>query len=307
MIIDFHTHVGRYKEVWSPDFATAMLGQFGKFPKWWGDRQPWKAEEFDVDPAVLTRYMDEVGIARAVIWGVACEPFRCRTRPEIVAEVVRAYPDRFIGFHTCDPIGYSDDGPAEVERAVTALGLRGLKIYSGYNNAYPNDRRLFAVYAMAETLGIPVVVHTGYTVTHLGLDRYAPLMQQYPLHLEEVAATFPNLRLVMAHFANPWAEDAIQLMRKYDNVYADTAYGAFPFSWKVNALVWAKNFGVIHKVLFGSDYPLHSPGQAIALHRQMPAYTRNREIEPNLTDEDIDGVLGRNAARLLGLPLGGTA
>jgi predicted TIM-barrel fold metal-dependent hydrolase len=301
MILDAHTHVGHFGEVWSKEFADAMLGQFGKFPKWWGDRQPWKAEEFNVEVNEYVQHMDEIGVDRAIVWGLACEPFACRTPPEIIAEAVAQYPDRFIGFHTSDPIGYPDDGPDELERAVTQLGLKGVKIYPGYNNGTPNDPRLFPLYQKANDLDIPVVVHTGYTVTHSGPNSYAPLMQQYPLYLEEVAATFPKLRLVMAHFANPWAEDAIQLMRKYDNVYADTAYGAFPFSWKVNALAWAKNFGVLHKVLFGSDYPLHSPGQSIALHQRMPEYTRKHDIEPNLTEADIENVLGRNAARMLRL------
>jgi hypothetical protein len=126
-------------------------------------------------------------------------------------------------------------------------------------------------------------------------------MKQYPLLLEEVAATFPRLRIIMTHFANPWSRDAIQLMRKYDNVYADTAYGAFPMSWKVDTLVWAKNFGVLHKVLYGSDYPLHSPEESLGLHRAMPAYTRERKIEPEITDDDVAAVLGGNAVRLFDL------
>jgi predicted TIM-barrel fold metal-dependent hydrolase len=36
----------------------------------------------------------------------------------------------------------------------------------------------------------------------------------------------------------------------------------------------------------------------------MPAYTRTHEIEPHLTDEDIEAVLGLNAARMLRLPAG---
>jgi uncharacterized protein len=301
MIIDMHAHVGRYKEVWSPKFAEAMLQQFGKFPKWWGDRKPWRQEDFDVDPDEFVRNMDRNGIDKSVVWGLACKPFECRTSPEIVAQAVKLYPNRFIGFHTCDPAGYPDDNADELARAVKELGLQGVKIYAGYNNLAPNDPQLFPVYQKAAELDIVVVVHTGYTCTHLGPENYAPLMQQYPLLLEEVAATFPRLRLVMAHFANPWAEDAIQLMRKYDNVYVDTAYGAFPLSWKVNALVWAKNFGILHKVLWGSDYPLHSPEQSLELHRRMPAYTSERRIEPMLTAEEIENVLGNNAARMLRL------
>ena len=301
MILDAHVHVGRYGEVWSPKFAAAMLGQFGKFPKWWGDRQPWQAHEFDVDVEHLVGTMDRLGISRAVIWGLACKPFECRTDPAVITAAIDAHPTRFLGFHVADPVGYPDDGPELLEHVVRDLGFRGVKVFPGYNNAYPNDARLFPLYAMAERLEVVVAVHTGYTVTHTGADAYAPLLAQYPLHLEQVAASFPRLRLIMTHFANPWAREAVQLMRKYDNVYADTAYGAFPLSWKVDALVWAKNFGVLHKVLFGSDYPLHSPEESLELHRAMPAYTADRLIEPRLTEEDMAGVLGGNAARLFEL------
>src|SRR4030066_344309 len=157
-----HSHVGRYREVWSADFASALLGQFAKFPKWWGDKKPWKAEDFDVDPDAYVRHMDEIGVDTAMIMGQSCEPFKARTRPEVGAEIVAKYPGRFVGFHACDPVGYPDDGPAELERAVKVLGLRGVKVFPGYINAYPNDPRLFPVYQKADELKIPVTVHTGY-------------------------------------------------------------------------------------------------------------------------------------------------
>lgn len=302
MIIDMHSHVGRFGEVWSKEFAGALMNQFGKFPKWDGDgKTPWKLEDFDVDPKAYIEYMDKSGIDIAMIMGQSCEPFCAKTDPRVISKVVEMYPDRFIGYYACDPIGFPDETPASLEHAVKDLGLRGMKVFPGYINAYPNDARLFPVYQKAYELDIPITVHLGYTCTHSGPGSYGPLLQQYPLHLEEVAATFPKLRIVMAHFANPWGKDAIQLMRKYDNVYADTAYGAFPMSWKAETLAWAKNFGVIHKVLFGSDYPLHSPDQTIDLHRRMPDFMRDHKIEPVLTDDDVEGILGLNAARMLRL------
>jgi len=301
MIIDIHSHVGRFKEVWSEEFAGALLNQFGKFPKWDGNGQPWVLEDFDVDPDQYVRYMDKTGISKAMIMGQSCEPFCAKTEPEIIADIVKKYPDRFIGFYACDPIGYADETPKKLEMAVTKLGLRGMKIFPGYNNAYPNDARLFPLYQKAYELNIPVMIHTGYTCTHTGPGSYGSLLQQYPLYLEEIAATFPKLKIIMAHFANPWGRDAIQLMRKYDNVYADTAYGAFPVSWKAETLSWAKNFGVIHKVLYGSDFPLHSPDQTIELHRQMPDYMKKHCIEPYITDEDVEGILGLNTAKMLNI------
>ncbi|NIV36269.1 MAG: hypothetical protein GWN58_44520, partial [Anaerolineae bacterium] len=62
MILDAHSHVGHYGEVWSEKFVDALLQQFGKFPKWFGDGEPWRAEEFDVDIDDYVAYMDEVGV-----------------------------------------------------------------------------------------------------------------------------------------------------------------------------------------------------------------------------------------------------
>ncbi len=305
MVIDAHSHLGRYREVWSKKIGDALLQQFGKSKTWWGEGERWASGDFESDTLQpsLDRYvafMDEHGISRSVLIGLAAAPFEARTPPEFVAEAVRRHPDRFIGFHTLDPAGYPDHGPEELERGVRELGLKGVKIYCGYNNMGPNDRRLFPIYQKALDLGIPVFVHTGFTCTHAGPEAYSPFELQKPLLLDEVAATFPELRILMTHFGNPWAEEAIQLMRKYDNVYADTAYGAFPISWKANALVWAKNFGLLHKVLFGSDYPLHSPGLSIPLHRRLPEYTKQVGLEPELTEEDMEMVFSENAVRFFG-------
>ena len=63
-------------------------------------------------------------------------------------------------------------------------------------------------------------------------------------------------------------------------------------------LSWAKHFGSITRIIYGSDYPLLDPGAGIQIFRRVPEYTEKAGIEPAVTDDDIDLVLGRNAAQL---------
>lgn len=306
MIIDAHSHLGRYQQVWSERMANALLQQFGKFPRWWDRSAPWSLSDFHADEPeagidAYVRRLSDLGIDKAVVMGIACAPFAAHTPVEFIAAAVARYPDRLIGLHAMDPAGYPGHGPGELERAVRDFGMRGCKIYCGYNNAAPDDRRLFPLYDTASSLGAVVAIHTGYTCTHAGPSAYAPLSLQHPLRVEDVAANFPNLKIVMTHFANPWNREAIQVMRKYDNIYADTAYGAFPASWKAETLMWAKNFGLLNKVIFGSDDPLHSPEESLRFHRSLPRFMRDKGYEPAVTEEDMAGVLGQNAIDLYGL------
>jgi len=74
-----------------------------------------------------------------------------------------------------------------------------------------------------------------------------------------------------------------------------------PFFKIPQTMVWAKKLGLMHKLLWGTDYPEYDFEPEIKMYRSVPEYTRRHELEPFITDEDIDGFLGLNAARLLGI------
>jgi predicted TIM-barrel fold metal-dependent hydrolase len=86
------------------------------------------------------------------------DPERCN---DYVAAVVRAAPDRFIGFASVNPAFRGVPAAvAELRRAVQELGLSGAKLYPMYQHWSPADRDLaFPVYEAAGELGIPVMIH----------------------------------------------------------------------------------------------------------------------------------------------------
>jgi hypothetical protein len=148
-----------------------------------------------------------------------------------------------------------------------------------YANFDPRDRRLDPVYARAQKLGLPVIFHTGATFV-----RRAPLRYARPGLLEEVAERFPDLIMIAAHLGHPYESECIVLVRKQPNIYADIAaihYRPWQF---YNAMILAQEYGVIRKLLYGSDYPFTTPRksfEAFAHVNDMLAGTNLPRVQPD--------------------------
>ena len=171
----------------------------------------------------------------------------------------------------------------ELERLVTQDGFRGLKIYPTYQHFYPNDRELYPMYAVAQALKIPLMVHTGSSVF-----KGAKLKYGDPLTLDDVAVDFPDLKIVMAHSGRGfWYDRAFFLARMHENVYMEIA-GLPPTRLLEYFPELERN---ADKVIFGSDWP------------GMPYIKRNLEMirKLPLNASTFEKILGGNAARVLGL------
>src|SRR5438132_278992 len=92
------------------------------------------------------------------------------------------------------------------------------------------------VYEYCEKRGLPLMVHQGATFVWRGPLRYAS-----PAQLDDVALAYPDLVMVAAHLGQPWIEETLVLHYRPWQFY--------------NALIPALEYGVLHKLLFGSDYP----------------------------------------------------
>jgi predicted TIM-barrel fold metal-dependent hydrolase len=145
-------------------------------------------------------------------------PDRCN---EYIAAVVRSDPGRFIGFASVNP-AYRGVRAAveELERAITELGLTGLKLYPMYQHWAANDPELaFPIYAKAQELGIPVMIHQA------GSTRIdAKLELGRPAILDDIGREFRDLRVIIAHCGLPWVDEALYLLTKHPNFYAELSY-----------------------------------------------------------------------------------
>jgi predicted TIM-barrel fold metal-dependent hydrolase len=177
------------------------------------------------------------------------------------------------------------------------LGLRGLCICPAAQDFHPSDTRAMAVYERAAALKLPVIFYPG---THLSPK--TKMEYARPHLLDEVARSFPNLKMVISHFGYPWVDEAIVLLGKHQNVYADIA-GLLRRPWVAyDALVRAHQFQVIDKLLFGSDFPFTTAGECIETLYSINQMAMGTNM-PTVPRESLRGIVERDVMTLLEIPV----
>ena len=207
---------------------------------------------------------------------------------EQIAEQAAAHGDVLIAFGSVDPL--RADAVEHARRLVTEHGVRGFKFHPSLQGFSPSDSRMYPLWAEIESLGVPALFHTGQTGIGAGLPggRGIKLRLSDPMLLDDVAADFPSLTVILAHPSVPWAESAISMATHKSNVYIDLSGWSpryFPPS-----LVRAANSYLQDKVLFGTDYPLLTPERWLRDFETL-------DLKPGVRPK----ILKDNAVRLLGL------
>jgi predicted TIM-barrel fold metal-dependent hydrolase len=85
--------------------------------------------------------------------------------------------------------------------------------------------------------------------------------------IDKVARAFPRVKMILAHFGLPWADIAVQLLRKHKQLFTDVSARIYR-PWEMyNALLHALDYDVAGQVLFGSDFPVQTTNEALATFR----------------------------------------
>jgi predicted TIM-barrel fold metal-dependent hydrolase len=146
----------------------------------------------------------------------------------------------------------------EISEYLEAGLIKGLKFYPGYEPFYPDDSRLKVMYEMAIEYGVPVMFHSGDTYSPSGKVKYS-----HPIHIDDLAVDYPELKIVICHIGNPWIKDCMEVVYKNKNVYADISGLVLgDFSEKFERFM--KNeieemityAGDPRYLLYGTDWPL---------------------------------------------------
>jgi predicted TIM-barrel fold metal-dependent hydrolase len=208
---------------------------------------------------------------------------------EEIAEAAAGHADVLIPFGSLDP-ARGTAGIRAARRLVEDHGVRGFKFHPSIQAFEPNDRRHYPLWAELESLGVPALFHTGQTGIGSGLPGGRGIKLRYsdPMLLDDVAADFPGLTIVMAHPSVPWQDAAIAVAQHKANVCIDLS-GWSP-KYFPPQLVRAANTQLRHKVLFGSDYPLLTPERWIRDFEQL-----------EIRDDVRPLIMKENAVRVLGL------
>lgn len=206
-----------------------------------------------------------------------------------VANLAAAHPDVLIPFASIDP--WQGKYAAREAQDLVERGLvKGFKFHPSMQAFYPNDRHAYPLYEVIAGAGLPALFHTGQSGIGMGQRGGAGIRLKYsnPIYLDDVAADFPDMPIVLAHPSTPWQDEAIAVAMHKPQVYIDLS-GWSP-KYFPPQLVHYANTLLRDRVLFGSDYPFITPERWLADFE-----------EAGFRDEVRPLILKENAARLLGL------
>jgi predicted TIM-barrel fold metal-dependent hydrolase len=211
---------------------------------------------------------------------------RRRIPNEEVAEAARNNPDMMIAFASIDP-HKGKMGVREVRRMIEEQGVKGFKFHPTCQGFFPNDRMAYPMYEVIAHYGLPAIFHSGHSGVGSGMPGGGGLRLKYsnPIHLDDVAADFPGLKV---HPSWPWQDEALSVCLHKPNVYIDLS-GWSPKYFQPQLVHYANSL-LKHKMLFGSDYPLITPD------RWIKDFT-----EAGFKPEVHSLILKENACRVLGL------
>jgi predicted TIM-barrel fold metal-dependent hydrolase len=172
--------------------------------------------------------------------------------------------------------------------------MRGLKFMPNTQEFFPNDTRFYPIWERAQELGLVVLIHSGTTGVGAGSPGGGGIKLKYsrPIpYIDDVAADFPELRIIMAHPSWPWQEEQLAMLVHKPNVFMDLS-GWSPKYFQPSLVQYANTL-IQDKVLFGSDYPVVMPER----------WLQDFEVA-GFKDEVREKILLGNAAKLLGISPG---
>lgn len=283
--IDIHTHVeidSHGQCAYDPELAEAT------------------GRHFKLGPDHFTRVDDLAAHYRAhntaavvfTIDAATASGHRANSIEELIEGAARNN-DVLIPFGSVDP--WAPDATARVRELVEDCGARGFKFHPSLQGFEPNDRRFYPVYEAIAAAGVPALFHTGQTGLGSALPGGHGIKLRYsdPMLLDDVAADFPELTIVLAHPAVPWVDAQIAIASHKANVYIDLSGWApkyFP-----PQLVRAIGRQLKTKALFGTDHPY------ITVQRWRRDFDALFAAEADLDPAALPLILKDNARRVLGL------
>ena len=212
-----------------------------------------------------------------------------RISNEEVAESAHAHADVAIPFASIDP-ARGRMGVREARRLIRDFGVKGFKFHPIIQGFFPNHREVYPLYEVIAEAKLPALFHTGQTGIGAGMPGGGGLKLKYgnPMYLDDVAADFPDMPIILAHPAVPWQDEQLSVALHKPNVYIDLS-GWSPKYFEAKLIQYANTL-LKGKVLFGSDNPVILPDRWIAEFERLPI---KPEVRPLIMKE--------NAAKLLGL------
>ena len=261
MIIDCHMHV------WPDHIADAMQSQ----------RPSGMPLRYDGKVSGVLRTMDELGIDMGLALGVGIKASVVARTNEFIGTVPR---DRLVPMGAVHP----DLAVEENLRHLKDNGIVGVKLHPLFQDLSFDDPRVVDILAALAEEGMPVVAHVGAGDDPVANERGTPAK------LRRIADLLPALQLIACHYGGYHRLDEAEEHVVGSSVTLETSWPPTMAELDRERIVALIRRHGADRVVFGSDWPMTDPGAEIAAIRDL-----------GLTEEEEQGILGGNLARILGL------
>jgi len=328
-VIDFHAHVvapevvafskGHVVDTGVPDSAGVSESLKEDWKKW--------RQTVDLkmgDPKVRLQDMDKMGVDVQVLTPSLVHQYTYWADPETslgmeqrannrIAEMVAVAPDRFVGLGGV-PLQHPDLAIGEMRRCLGELKLRGIEVSSHAESMELGDPKLRAFWAEAEKLGAAIYLHPAgvvqprYGKFQLWNSVGQPLeeaLAMCSLFYEGVLDAFPKLKICVAHGGGylPFYAGRVDRnyfgkgftrvnMTKSPSEYMRRHFWYDSCVYNADMLEFLVKKVGASRIVLGSDYPVGEP-DPIGFVRRVRG----------LSAADKEDILGRTAAKLLGLSI----
>jgi predicted TIM-barrel fold metal-dependent hydrolase len=279
--IDFHVHlpIPQWLDVSMRGYIEAAEAYF---------RSPVARRSLE---EVAREYQNMDLLAVLLAWDAETATGRPRLSNELVAEACRDYPEVFTGFGSVDP-RKGERAVAEVDE-IAQLGLKGVKLHPSLQAFAPDDERFWPIFARCQELGLAALFHTGTSGIGAGQPGGQGIRLDYarPIRLDAVAAEFPRLQVIAAHFGYPWHLELLAMALHKTNVWIDIS-GWAP-RYIPPEVVRDMKGRLQNQFLFGSDYPFLQPQRCL---EELEALDIPQPVLQKVLVDNARTLLGRQIA-----------
>ena len=281
MIIDCHRHV------WPSEkhLQDGSLGGAAPLPVWQEKGWPGLVDQTD---APIRGMVD-----CSIILGFTSKLLGAGIPNEFVAEYVKDHPDCTVGFAGVDPTDRST--PKQLDELIGQQGFAGVVVSPGAQGFHPSDTRAMNVYERLVELDVPMIVH--YPVRWAS---GAHLEQARPMLLDEVARTFGKLKIIVSGIGWPWVDEALLLLAKHENVYADLSAVVDQPMRVYQVISNAYQYQIMDKLLFGSGWPYRTIRAAVQALYNINEIPRQTGLPP-IPREALRAIVERDSLKMLGI------
>ncbi len=264
-VVDTHVHIfpdGIFKAIWK------WFDQYG-----WPIRYCLNSREIldfllsrGIDHIIAFQYSHKKGIARDL--------------NKYMVEICSKYPGQVTGMATVFP---GEPEAAGILKDAFESGLKGVKLHAHVQCFDMNSDQMDIIYKVCTANGKPIVMHVGKEPKSPAYN-CDPYLLCSAGKLENVIKKYPDLKVCVPHLGINEIEPYQQLIKKYDNLWLDTAMALANYFTDMNPP--RLDAMRIDRIMYGSDFP------------NIP-YAWDRELKlidrANLTEKTLELIMGKNA------------